>query len=139
MTNKINYKCTKLHYLGWQRGKGEILAGIQCDQGLQWGRHCRSISVSLQESMVGSAGLGALAWAQQPLCQVPPPSLHRHPLWGLLPAMVLCTLPVGCEICLGSVRSVAVSPILKGFSCLLVMQPCCVFTSSFDPCRTDLL
>lgn len=79
--------------------------------------------------MVGSAGLAALAWAPQPLCQVPPPSLHRHPLWGLLPAMELCTLSVGCEVHLGSLRPVAVSPILKGFSCLLIMQPCwvCVY------------
>lgn len=119
----------------------EILAGIQCDQGLQWVRHCRSISVSAGISgglcRACSSGSDTTAFvpgapsqpAQTPSVPGAPSQPAHHPLWGLLPAIVLCTLPAGCDVGLGSVRPVAVSPILKGFSCLLVMQPCCVWIS----------
>lgn len=111
---------------GWYPVRPESAAG----QAMQK-RFCLFAGIHDRLCRACSSGSGTTAFVPgaTSLCQVPPPRLHRHPVWGLLPVVVLCTLPVAHEVCLGSARPVAVSPILKGFSCLLVMQPCWFWVS----------
>lgn len=126
--NKINYKYTKLHYLGWWRGKGEISASARSVQGPQQGRCCRGISASLLESRMGSVGTacsGSGTAASVPHATSQHHCLHQHPHRGsCYPSMALCGHPAGHEVCLAPMRPAAASPILQDFSLLLVTRLC---------------